>query len=479
VSSVQCSSVSRAAPGCSEQCSSVPRAAPNCSEQCSSVSRTAPDCSEQCSSVPRAAPNCAEQCSHVLRAATGCSEQCSSVSRTAPDCSERCSSVFRAALDCSEQCSSVSRAAPNCSEQCSHALRAASFCSEQCSSVPGAAPDSSGPCSRLLRVAAVRARESRAASDCSEQGFQLFRDKPSELSLMSSNSRSSGVIDRSLPEAHESDVMHRAENIATLQKEDPDIGVIVRLRLQKAEEPTLDEMLGESEITKALWAQWFRLVVLNGVVYRADFGSKGRPQCYQLLVPTVLKEDIIRSCHTGMAGGHLGVRKTLDQVRRRAFWIGWRREVERHCRRCIQCNCYHRGKLPRTAPLQPTVVGAPLERMSLDLCGPFPLSSRGNVYRPELQRAADPSRVPSTPGCCEPGVGLCQGPRCAEPGTPSSNSRESGVVPDHDPSEALKAGKLKNRRRRRRHWLELDASQEQEKPRRNVRVPAPYRNQPF
>jgi len=197
---------------------------------------------------------------------------------------------------------------------------------------------------------------------------------------MLGNSKPSGVIGRSLPEAHESDVMHRAENIATLQKEDPDIGVIVRLRLQKAEEPTLDEMLGESEITKALWAQWFRLVVLNGVVYRADFGSKGRPQCYQLLVPTVLKEDIIRSCHTGMAGGHLGVRKTLDQVRRRAFWIGWRREVERHCRRCIQCNCYHRGKLPKTAPLQPTVVGAPLERMSLDLCGPFPRSSRGNVY---------------------------------------------------------------------------------------------------
>jgi len=112
---------------------------------------------------------------------------------------------------------------------------------------------------------------------------------------------------------------YRAKSIAKLQQEDVGIRVIVRLRLQQADEPTRDQMRAEFSITKALRAQWSRLVVLNGVVSRTDFGSNGRPQCNQLLVPTVMRDELIRSCHFGMAGGHLGVKKTLDQVRRTAF----------------------------------------------------------------------------------------------------------------------------------------------------------------
>jgi len=51
-----------------------------------------------------------------------------------------------------------------------------------------------------------------------------------------------------------------------------------------------------------------------------------------------------------MCGGHLGVKRTMDQVRRRAFWIGWRRDVETFCRRCTNCCTYFRGKLPLISP---------------------------------------------------------------------------------------------------------------------------------
>jgi len=70
----------------------------------------------------------------------------------------------------------------------------------------------------------------------------------------------------------------------------------------------------------------------------------------------------------------------MDQVRRRAFWLGWRRDVQRYFRQCQNCNCYYRGQLQRSAPLQPMVTGAPFERLHVDLTGPNPRSRRGSVF---------------------------------------------------------------------------------------------------
>ena len=51
-----------------------------------------------------------------------------------------------------------------------------------------------------------------------------------------------------------------------------------------------------------------------------------------------------------MTGGHLGVKRTMDQVQRRAFWHGWRSDVKRFCQQCHGCRGYFRGYMPRTAP---------------------------------------------------------------------------------------------------------------------------------
>ena len=97
-------------------------------------------------------------------------------------------------------------------------------------------------------------------------------------------------------------------------------------------------------------------------------------------MPVSLRKDFLQRAHAGMCGGHLGVRRTMDQVRRRAFWVGWRRDVERFCRRCPNCCTYFRGKLPQSAPLQPMLTGAPLERLHVDLTGPHIRSRRGSQY---------------------------------------------------------------------------------------------------
>jgi len=67
-----------------------------------------------------------------------------------------------------------------------------------------------------------------------------------------------------------------------------------------------------------------------------------------------------------MTGWHRAFQATLNQVQRRGFWSGWRRDVQRHCRQCVIYSSYHRGRLPRTGPLQPMIVGTTMEKCHVD-----------------------------------------------------------------------------------------------------------------
>jgi len=44
-------------------------------------------------------------------------------------------------------------------------------------------------------------------------------------------------------------------------------------------------------------------------------------------VPGSVRQDYMRVIHTEITGNHLGVRRILDQVKRRAFWRGWKSDV--------------------------------------------------------------------------------------------------------------------------------------------------------
>ena len=170
------------------------------------------------------------------------------------------------------------------------------------------------------------------------------------------------------------------KSMACLQQEDADIGPILRLRLQQVNQPRPEEVLPESEAAKMLWGQWHSLVLKDGVLYRRVGGERGRPAVLQLIVPAARKEEFISRCHQGMTGGHRAFRSTLDQVRRRGFWAGWRRDVERYCRQCQKCSSYHRGRLPRSGRLKPMVTGSILERCHVDITGPHPRTLRGSKY---------------------------------------------------------------------------------------------------
>ena len=137
------------------------------------------------------------------------------------------------------------------------------------------------------------------------------------------------------------------ETLIDMQEKDPEIGYIVKLRLQQEEQPSITQLQLASKCTKILWSQWYRLIVKDGIVYRIWFGKNGEPNRTQLLAPQKLRETIMKQSHSGMCGGHMGISKTCDQVSRRAYWLGWRADTIRYCRRCPECSSSHHGQLIR------------------------------------------------------------------------------------------------------------------------------------
>ena len=76
----------------------------------------------------------------------------------------------------------------------------------------------------------------------------------------------------------------------------------------------------------------------------------------------------------------LAYEKRLTRFSAVFFWITWKEDTKRFCRRCPECNEYHRGKLAKQGALQPVLAGSPYERWYIDLTGPHPKSDRGHIW---------------------------------------------------------------------------------------------------
>lgn len=174
---------------------------------------------------------------------------------------------------------------------------------------------------------------------------------------------------RSLLEAERPDGLEKA------QREDLDLAIVRPWLEDGTSAPDLQALLWESATVKIYWHQRERLYLRDGIMYK-----KTPDDVEQVLVPKALREEFLRLAHTGLTGGHLGVRRTRWQVRRRGYWVGWSADVKRFCQRCRPCNRYFRGRPPRRGPLQPLPCGEPWERLSIDVVGPFPRSRQGHIF---------------------------------------------------------------------------------------------------
>ena len=168
------------------------------------------------------------------------------------------------------------------------------------------------------------------------------------------------------------------EGLQAAQKADKDIAIIIQLLEKSAEKPACEEIAPTSSDVKTLWAQWPRLAIQDGVLNRRIESADGLTEYWQVVFPAVLRGEFLGLAHEGMTGGHFGRRRSAAAIQARAYWLSWSSDLDSFIKRCEPCVTYHRGAVPRRAKLKPCLLGAPWERVSIDITGPHPPSYRHN-----------------------------------------------------------------------------------------------------
>jgi len=163
------------------------------------------------------------------------------------------------------------------------------------------------------------------------------------------------------------------------QLADNDLGPLIR-EIEAGCRPEWRDICNRGPIYKSYWVQWKSFALRDGVLVRHWESTDGRKKTAQVVVPQSKVDEVLTELHGGASGGHLGANKTMDKVRQRYYWLRLRDDVERWCRQCDVCAA-SRGPMTRSRGLMHQYnLGAPFERIALDIAGPFPESDRGNRY---------------------------------------------------------------------------------------------------
>ena len=100
----------------------------------------------------------------------------------------------------------------------------------------------------------------------------------------------------------------------------------------------------------------------------------------QLVIPSSLRNDVLFHGHDIPTAGHLGVFKTKERLRGKYFWHGMTQDVKKYVEGCSTCNKNKGATTYNKHPRAIMQASAPMQRVHIDILGPFPVTARGHEY---------------------------------------------------------------------------------------------------
>lgn len=92
------------------------------------------------------------------------------------------------------------------------------------------------------------------------------------------------------------------------------------------------------------------------------------------------KKSILKLYHDSRIGGHQGITKTYQKIKRTYTWPNMKKEIEKYIKSCNICQLNKSGKSTRMKMIIVTPANYPFEKIYLDIVGPLPLTEKGNKY---------------------------------------------------------------------------------------------------
>ena len=160
------------------------------------------------------------------------------------------------------------------------------------------------------------------------------------------------------------------------QLQDPDLADVITW-LESGVEPSQADLGLSSGSTKHYWQLKSQLRLKKGVLFY-QWEDPLEPALL-LVVPQVLKPEVLQHCHDTRDAGHTGERNTYLRLKHAFYWYRMRSDAENYVRTCAACSLSKKPQRYKKAPLKRYHAGSPLERVHVDILGPFNKSPQGNT----------------------------------------------------------------------------------------------------
>lgn len=101
---------------------------------------------------------------------------------------------------------------------------------------------------------------------------------------------------------------------------------------------------------------------------------------WKVWIPEVMRLELIKKEHDEPSGGHGGIGKTLNRLRRYFYWPKMAKQVHEYVNKCEVCKSSKAPNYPLRPPMgQQIMVDRPFQRIFIDLIGPYPRSKKGKT----------------------------------------------------------------------------------------------------
>ena len=131
--------------------------------------------------------------------------------------------------------------------------------------------------------------------------------------------------------------------------------------------PGQNDLQGLPRVAWPMYNQLGGLYLQDGFLCRKFEITNGR----LAYLPPSLVTEAITSLHNSVTAGHLGAYKTLEKIRQRYFWPGFKTDVKHHIHRCD--NCQKRLGFPQKHrySLVDWKISYPFHHIGLDFLAPL------------------------------------------------------------------------------------------------------------
>jgi hypothetical protein len=143
-------------------------------------------------------------------------------------------------------------------------------------------------------------------------------------------------------------------------------------------QPNWEDISHLSEACKFYWVRFESLEFINDILYYVQDGLEKK---YCTVIPKILVGEVLTLLHNSITGGNLGIKKTLSKIKEKNFWYIMSIDTKHWCVTCDICESRKSPNQRIRAPLQKYVVGAPLERVRLDIGGKAFVTSQATIHK--------------------------------------------------------------------------------------------------